>query len=67
MFEFIAALIVIALAILGMSLRFIACGRHLKRSCGGITNLKKFMGFTPCELCTKNTANCRRRSTPSPD
>ncbi len=41
MFEFIAALIVFALVILGLSLRFLVSGRHLKRSCGGKTNLKR--------------------------
>lgn len=60
MFEFIAALIVFALAILGMSIGFLVSGRHFKRSCGGMTNLKKLMGFAPCELCMKNTPDCRR-------
>jgi hypothetical protein len=60
MFEFIAAMIVFALAILGMSIGFLVSGRHFKRSCGGITNLKKLMGFTPCDLCMQNTPNCRR-------
>jgi hypothetical protein len=60
MFEFIAALIVFVLAILGMSIGFVVSGRHFKRRCSGMNNLKKLMGFTSCELCMQNTPDCRR-------
>lgn len=67
MFEFIATFIVLMLAMLTMSFRFIVSGRRFKRSCGGIINLKKFVGFTPCEACKNNTPDCLLRSPPSLD
>jgi hypothetical protein len=67
MFEFFAALIVFALAALAMSIRFLVSGRHFKRRCGGMTNLKKFIGVTSCKLCMQNTPDCQRRSPLSAD
>ena len=67
MFEFFAALIVFALAVLAMSIRFLVSGRHFKRRCGGMTNLKKLIGVTSCNLCMQNTPDCQRRSPPSAD
>ncbi len=67
MFEFIASLIVLMLAILAMSIGFMVSGRHFKRNCGGITNLKKLIGFTPCEACKQKSLACPLRSLPSSD
>ncbi len=62
MFEFIAALIVLALAMLAMSIRFMVSGRRFKASCGGRNNLKKLVGLTPCAACKQNTPDCQPRS-----
>ena len=67
MFELIAAFVVFVLAMFAMSLRLLVSGRHLKRSCGSIINMKKLMGFTPCDLCTENTSECRLRLPASSD
>ena len=67
MFELIAAFIVFVLVILGMSIRFLVSGRHLKRSCGSMTNMKKLIGYTPCARCTQNTSDCKLRLPPSAD
>jgi hypothetical protein len=53
MFEFFAALIVFALAALAMSIRFLVSGRHFKRRCGGMTNLKKLIGVTSATYACK--------------
>jgi hypothetical protein len=61
MFEFVATFIVLMLAILAMSFSFIVSGRRFKRSCGGIANLKRLIGFTPCEACKQKSADCPLR------
>lgn len=68
MIEFIAALVVFALAILAMSIGVLVRGVRLKGSCGGMNNLKKVMGFNPCDACTERSPDCplreqRRRKT----
>ena len=67
MFEFIASFIVLMLVMLAMSFSFLRSGRHFKRSCGGITNLKKLIGFTPCEACKQKSLACPLRPPPSRD
>jgi len=67
MFEFIAIFIVLMLAMLAMSFSFLVRGRRFKRSCGGITNLKKFIGFTPCEACKQKSPDCPLRPPRSSD
>jgi hypothetical protein len=61
MTEFIGTLIVFALAMLGMSIGLIVSGRRLKGRCGGMNNLRKFMGFTPCEACKDRSPDCPLR------
>jgi hypothetical protein len=67
MTEFIAALIVFSLAIAGMATGVMFRGVRLKRSCGGLNNLKKLMGFNPCDACTQHSNVCPlRRSQTGP-
>jgi hypothetical protein len=65
MFEFIASFILLMLVMLAMSFSFMVSGRHFKRSCGGIINLKKLIGFTPCEACKQQSPECPLRPPPS--
>lgn len=67
LFEFIASFIVLVLVMLAMFFSFMRSGRHLKRCCGGIINLKKLIGFTPCEACKQKSPACPLRQPPSTD
>ncbi len=66
MTEFIAALVVFALVMLGMSIGVMLRGVRLKGSCGGMNNLKKLMGFNPCDACTERSADCPLRQKGQP-
>ncbi|NIP55704.1 MAG: (Na+)-NQR maturation NqrM [Phycisphaerae bacterium] len=61
MFEFIAALVVFAVVVFALSLIAILRNRPLKGSCGGLNNLKKLLGFTPCVGCTEAGPDCPLR------
>lgn len=61
MFEFITAVVVFGAAVFGMSLGVIFGNRRLKGSCGGLNNLKKLLGVTPCEGCAGASENCPLR------
>jgi len=61
MFEFIAALVVFGAAVFALSLGLIFRNRPLKGSCGGLNNLKKLLGITPCEGCTDDGTDCPLR------
>ncbi len=58
MIEFIAALVAFALVMLGMAIGVMLRGVRLKGSCGGMNNLKKLMGFNPCDACTERSPGC---------
>ncbi len=62
MIEFIAAVIAIGLVMLAMSIGVIFGNRQIKGSCGGLNNLKKVLGFTPCDGCTDPSPDCPLRS-----
>ncbi len=62
MIEFVAAMVVIGLAMFAMALGVICRGRQIKSSCGGLNNLRKILGFTPCEGCTDPSPDCPLRS-----
>jgi hypothetical protein len=61
MFEFIATLVIFAAVVFALSLGAIFRNRPLKGSCGGLNNLKKLLGFTPCEGCTEAGPDCPLR------
>lgn len=61
--EFLATLVIFALVMLGMSIGLFVSGRQLKGSCGGMNNLKKLMGFNPCEACKDPSPDCPLRKT----
>lgn len=61
MFEFIAAVIVFGMMVFAMSLGVIFRNRPLKSSCGGLNNLKKLLGITPCEGCKETGTDCPLR------
>lgn len=58
MFEFAAAVIIIGAAVFAMSLGVIFRNQPLKGSCGGLNNLKKLLGLSPCEACTESGSDC---------
>jgi len=61
MSEFIAAAVVFGIAVFAMSLGVIFGNRPLKGSCGGLNNLKKLLGITPCEGCAEANTDCPLR------
>lgn len=61
MFEFSAAVVIFGLFVLALSLGLIFGHRPLKGSCGGLNNLKKLLGMTPCEGCTESGPECPLR------
>lgn len=61
MTEFIAALVIFVLVILGMSVGVLVRGVRLKGTCGGMNNLKKVMGFNPCDACIERSPDCPLR------
>ena len=61
MFEFFAALVVFGIVVFAMSLGAIFGNRPLKGSCGGLNNLKKLLGITPCEGCADAGPECPLR------
>lgn len=52
MTEFVASLIVIGIVLFAMSIGAIFGNRRIKGSCGGLNNLKKLLGLTPCAGCS---------------
>lgn len=69
MFEIIAAVLVFVAAVFAMSLGAIFGNRPLKGSCGGLNNLKKLIGLTPCGACPQPHVDCplrRRRMAQGP-
>jgi hypothetical protein len=61
MFEIIAALLVFGAVVIAMSIGVIFGNRPLKGSCGGLNNLKKLLGITPCLGCHNATTDCPLR------
>ncbi|MES1945355.1 hypothetical protein PC39_14607 [Salinisphaera sp. PC39] len=61
MTEFIATIIVFAVVMVLLSIGVMVRGVHIKGSCGGMNNLKKALGFTPCDACKDPGPNCHRR------
>ena len=55
---FLMALVVFAIAILGMSVGVLFSNRRLKGTCGGLTGLKDEQGQTLCEACTNPSDEC---------
>jgi len=62
MFEFLAAVAVFGMVFFAMYLGTIFGNRPLKGSCGGMNNLKKLLGNTPCEVCADPGADCPLRT-----
>jgi FAD:protein FMN transferase len=56
----IAALIVFAIAITGMSVGVIFSNRRIQGSCGGLANMPGHEG-SACELCTNPSEECQER------
>jgi hypothetical protein len=61
MFELLATLTIFAVAISAMSIGVIFSDRRLKGSCGGLNNLRKLLGETPCAGCTESGPDCPLR------
>lgn len=61
MTEFIAAAIVFLLVFLVMAIGLIVRGQRLKLACGGMNNLKKLIGQTPCDACCSPSPSCPHR------
>ena len=61
MIELLAAIVIFAIAIAAMSIGVILGDRRLKGSCGGLNNLKKLLGVTPCAGCTQRGPDCPLR------
>jgi thiamine biosynthesis lipoprotein len=55
---FLMALVVFAIAILGMSVGVLFSNRRLKGTCGGLAGLKDEQGQTLCEACTNPSDEC---------
>jgi hypothetical protein len=55
---FLLALLIFALAILGMSVGVLFSNRRLKGTCGGLAGLKDEQGQTLCEACTNPSDEC---------
>ncbi|HSS64297.1 MAG TPA: (Na+)-NQR maturation NqrM [Gammaproteobacteria bacterium] len=61
MAEFIAAIVVFAVALIAMSIGVIFGNRRIKGSCGGLNNMKKLLGITPCSACLDPGPDCPLR------
>lgn len=61
MFELLATLAIFAIAISAMAIGVIFGDRRLKGSCGGLNNLRKLLGETPCAGCTESGPDCPLR------
>ena len=55
---FLMALVVFAIAILGMSIGVLFSNRRLKGTCGGLAGLKDEQGQTLCDACTNPSDEC---------
>ncbi len=55
---FLMALVIFAIAILGMSVGVLFSNRRLKGTCGGLAGLKNEQGQTLCEACTNPSDEC---------
>lgn len=61
---FIATLIGFGLAVFAMSIGVIFGNRRIKGSCGGMNNLKKLFGISPCDACHEKSPQCGLRPEP---
>ena len=61
MYDLVASILIFALAMAAMAIGVIFGDRRLKGSCGGLNNLKKLLGVSPCVACKERGPDCPLR------